>query len=160
MMMDSSRSKGVNRRQLLSWGAVLAAAVAIPSRVWAALVRPEGAFVATALDEAFAELGGVPEINDAIRFATPDIAENGAVVPIQIKVDAEQLPNVSRVFVLVEKNPNPMAAAFDVPAGTDVYVETRVKVAQTCNLYAVVEADGQLFMQARETKVTLGGCGG
>jgi len=57
-------------------------------------------------------------------------------------------------------NPNPMAAVFDIAPDTEVYIETRVKVAQTCNLYAVVEADGQLYMQSRETKVTLGGCGG
>ena len=91
---------------------------------------------------------------------TPDIAENGAVVPIRVEVDAGVLPNVSKVSVLVEMNPNPLAASFDIPAGTEVYIETRVKVAQTCTLYAVVEADGQLYMQSRETKVTLGGCGG
>ena len=54
----------------------------------------------------------------------------------------------------------PLAASFDIPPGTEVYIETRVKVAQTCTLYAVAEADGQLYMQSRETKVTLGGCGG
>jgi sulfur-oxidizing protein SoxY len=91
---------------------------------------------------------------------TPDIAENGAVVPIRVEVDAGALPNITKVSVLVEMNPNPLAASFDIPRGTDVYIETRVKVAQTGNLYAVVESDGQLFMASRETKVTLGGCGG
>ena len=71
----------------------------------------------------------------------------------------QALPNVSKVSVLVEMNPNPLAASFDIPPGTEVYIETRVKVAQTCTLYAVAEADGQLYMQSRETKVTLGGCG-
>jgi sulfur-oxidizing protein SoxY len=61
---------------------------------------------------------------------------------------------------MVEKNPNPLSAMFNVPAGTRPYLETRVKVAQTCNLYAVVDVDGKLYMAAKETKVTLGGCGG
>ena len=109
---------------------------------------------------ALAALGDAPQVHEGIQFMTPDIAENGAVVPIRVEVDTEALPNVSKVSVLVEMNPNPLAASFDIPPGTEVYVETRVKVAQTCALYAVAEADGQLYMQSRETKVTLGGCGG
>ena len=145
---------------MLVWGTFLISAIAAPARVWAALKRPKTVFGATALDQAFKELGGMPVIHEGIRFTAPDIAENGAVVPITIEVDAELLPNVSEVYVLVEKNPNPMAAAFYVADDTDVYVKTRVKVAQTCDLFAVVEAEGKLFMQSKETKVTLGGCGG
>ena len=139
---------------------MLGAAAVFPFKALANMVRPEAAFEATALDDVFAALGQTPEVHDAIQFSTPDIAENGAVVPIRIEVDADALPNVSKVSVLVEMNPNPMAAVFDIAPGTEVYLETRVKVAQTCNLYAVAEADGKLFMQVRETKVTLGGCGG
>jgi sulfur-oxidizing protein SoxY len=61
---------------------------------------------------------------------------------------------------MVEKNPNPMAAMFSMIEGTRPYVETRVKVAQTCNLYAVAETDSNFYMASKETKVTLGGCGG
>jgi sulfur-oxidizing protein SoxY len=61
---------------------------------------------------------------------------------------------------MVEKNPNPLSAMFMIPEGTEKYVETRVKVAQTCDLYAIAEADGKLYMTKKETKVTLGGCGG
>ena len=60
----------------------------------------------------------------------------------------------------IEMNPNPLAAAFAIPKGTEPYVATRVKVAQTCVIYAVVEANGKLYKSGRETKVTLGGCGG
>ena len=158
--MTTTYQKGISRRGWLRWTVILSAAAAIPKRVWAAVARPEAAFGATALDEALAALGDTPQAHEGIQFMTPDIAENGAVVPIRLQVDAEALPNVSKVSVLVEMNPDPLAASFDIPPGTEVYIETRVKVAQTCTLYAVVEADGQLYMQSRETKVTLGGCGG
>ena len=158
--MTTIHIKGVSRRGWLRWTVLLVAAAALPGRVWAAMARPEAAFSATALDEALAVLGDAPQVHEGIQFTTPDIAENGAVVPIRVEVDSRALPKVSKVSVLVELNPNPLAASFDIPSGTEVYIETRVKVAQTCTLYAVVEADGQLYMQSRETKVTLGGCGG
>ena len=158
--MTTIHIKGVSRRGWLRWTLVLGAAAALPGRVWAAMARPRAAFGATALDEALAALGDAPQVHEGIQFTTPDIAENGAVVPIRVEVDSRALPKVSKVSVLVELNPNPLAASFDIPSGTEVYIETRVKVAQTCKLYAVVEAGGQLYMQSRETKVTLGGCGG
>jgi sulfur-oxidizing protein SoxY len=158
-MIKQTHLAGLSRRRFLQWTALLGATMSLPARVWA-WARPEAAFVATGINEALAGLGGTPTVHSAIQFTTPDIAENGAVVPIRIEVDSAALPNVSKVSVLVEMNPNPMAAVFDIAPDTEVYIETRVKVAQTCHLYAVVEADGELYMQARETKVTLGGCGG
>ena len=153
-------SNGISRRAWLRWSVILSAAAALPGRVWSAVIRPEAAFDATALDQALMALGETPTRHAGVIFTTPDIAENGAVVPIRVEVDQTVLPNVSKVSVLVEMNPNPLAAVFDIAPGTEVYIETRVKVAQTGNLYAVVESDGQLFMASRETKVTLGGCGG
>ncbi|MGB2192673.1 MAG: thiosulfate oxidation carrier protein SoxY, partial [Luminiphilus sp.] len=129
--MTTTYSKGISRRGWLRWTAILGVAVALPSRVWAAVARPEAAFGATALDDALAALGDAPQMHEGIQFTTPDIAENGAVVPIRVEVDSEALPNVSKVSVLVEMNPNPLAASFDMPPGTEVYIETRVKVAQT-----------------------------
>jgi sulfur-oxidizing protein SoxY len=158
--MTTMKAKRISRRRWLQWTLVLGAAAALPGRVWATLVRPDAAFGATALDQALAALGDAPSAHEGIEFVTPDIAENGAVVPIRVAVDSAALPNVTKISILVEMNPNPLAASFNIPPGTEVYIETRVKVAQTCTLYAVVEADGQLFMQSRETKVTLGGCGG
>jgi len=148
------------RRSLLRLGALITVVLAMPAQLWAAIARPESAFRATALDDVFRELGGVPEASDGIIFSTPDIAENGAVVPVKVEIDLAILPNVNRLYVLVEKNPNPVAALFEVPPNTQPYVETRVKVAQTCDLYAVAEMDDKFFMAKRETKVTLGGCGG
>ena len=158
--MTTTYSKGISRRGWLRWTMILGAAAALPRRLWAAVARPEAAFGATALDDALAALGDAPQMHEGIQFTTPDIAENGAVVPIRVEVDSEALPNVSKVSVLVEMNPNPLAASFDIPPGTEGYIETRVKAAPTRTLYAVAESDGQLYMQSRETKVTLGGCGG
>jgi len=70
------------------------------------------------------------------------------------------LPNVTMVAILIEKNPNALAAAFTLPAGTQPNVQTRVKMGQTSNVYALVKSDGKFFMATKEIKVTLGGCGG
>ena len=87
----------------------------------------------------------------------PDIAENGAVVPVGV---ASTLPNVTMVAILIEKNPNALAASFNLPEGTEANVQTRVKMGQTSNIYALVKSDGKFFMATKEIKVTLGGCGG
>lgn len=159
-MTHSTHSAGIARRGFLRLGAVIAATALLPAKLWAAMARPKEAFIATGLDETFAQIGGTPEKHEGIIFSTPDIAENGAVVPVKVEIDTAKLPNVEKIYVMVELNPNPLAAMFMVPAGTQPFVETRVKVAQTCNLYAVAEAGGRLYMAAKETKVTLGGCGG
>ena len=117
----------------------------------------EGAFKAKNVDEVFKELGVSPTPSDQITLTTPDIAENGAVVPVAI---SSNLPKTEQIMVLVEKNPNPMAACFNIFDATEASVSTRVKVGQSCNVYAVVKADGKYYSAMRETKVTLGGCGG
>lgn len=148
------------RRVILKAGGalgVLAAAGTWPLQALAKFARPEDAFKAEALDATFAALGGKPEKSDQIDLETPDIAENGAVVPVSV---TSKLPGTEQIWLLVEKNPNPLAGGFMIPDNTEAFVQTRVKVAQTCDIYAVVKADGKLYMTANETKVTLGGCGG
>ena len=151
---------GLTRRGFMRVGGTLLAVAALPQKIWAAALRPKTVFQTTTLEASFEALGGVPQVSDGIIFSTPDIAENGAVVPVRIEIDPSVLPDVSKLYVIVEKNPNPLAAVFQVPPNTQPYAETRVKVAQTGNLYAVAEANGELYMVQRETKVTLGGCGG
>jgi sulfur-oxidizing protein SoxY len=70
------------------------------------------------------------------------------------------LPNTEQISIMIEKNPNMLAATFDIPAGTLPDVQTRVKMGQTSDVYAVVKADGKFYMAKKEIKVTLGGCGG
>lgn len=117
------------------------------------------AFESHALPEARRALGAVEAAQSAeIAFVqTPEIAENGAVVPIGV---TSNIPKTDSVAILIEKNPNPLAAVFDIPPGTEASISTRVKMAQTSNVYALIRADGKYYVTSKEIKVTLGGCGG
>lgn len=119
----------------------------------------KSAFSAKNMDEALNALGViVPENNAAsIQLTVPEIAENGAVVPVTV---SSTLPNVEQISILVDKNPNVLAANFTIPAGTEGLITTRVKMGQTANVVALVKADGKFYRVAREVKVTAGGCGG
>jgi sulfur-oxidizing protein SoxY len=115
------------------------------------------AFELKTMDEALKALGGTPADSKDITITSPDIAENGAVVPVAV---TSNLPKTQEIYIVVEKNPNPLTAGFTIPEGTDPFVSTRVKMGQSTNVYAVVKADGKLYSTHKETKVTLGGCGG
>jgi len=119
----------------------------------------KAAFETHTMDETMKALGGTaPAQSKDIAFvSTPDIAENGAVVPIGI---TSSIPKTESIAVLVEKNPNMLAAVFDIPAGTEPAVTTRIKMGQSSNVYALVKADGKFYVASKEIKVTLGGCGG
>ena len=102
--------------------------------------------------------GGDPaQSKDIVFFQTPEIAENGAVVPIGV---TSNIPKTESIAILIEKNPNLLAAVFDIPTGTEASISTRVKMAQSSNVYALVKADGKYYVAAKDIKVTLGGCGG
>jgi len=117
----------------------------------------KSAFDGKNIDEVFKVLNtGTLEKSSAITFNTPDIAENGAVVPISISSSLK----VEQMAILVDKNPNTLAALFFIPSGTDAFVTSRIKMAQTSNVYALVKSEGKWFMVVKEIKVTLGGCGG
>jgi sulfur-oxidizing protein SoxY len=79
------------------------------------------------------------------------------VVPVTV---VSAIPSTQSIAILIEKNPNTLAAVFDLPAGTDPSITTRVKMAQTSNVYALVKAGGKFYVAHKEIKVTLGGCGG
>lgn len=147
----------IKRRNVLQILAGTAVFAALPIRALASLVRPQTAFDAKNIDSVFSNLGSAPEDSDLIQLETPDIAENGAVVPVEV---TSSVPGTSKISIAIEMNPNPLAAVFAIPEGTEPYVATRIKVAQTCVIYALVEANGKLYKAGRETKVTLGGCGG
>lgn len=151
--MNTSRRSLLKSASVL--GMLLAAGLITEQEAMAADAR--AGFDAKNLSEALAALGGAAVDSKDILITTPDIAENGAVVPVSV---TSNLPNTSDVFVLVEKNPNPLAAAFTIPADTLPFVQTRLKMGQTTNVVVVVRAGGKLFSNSKETKVTLGGCGG
>ena len=117
------------------------------------------AFDTKTLPETFKALGsGTPlPSKDITFFQTPDIAENGAVVPIGV---ASAIPKTESIAILIEKNPNTLAAVFEISPRTDPAISTRVKMGQSSNIYALVKADGKYYVASKEIKVTLGGCGG
>jgi sulfur-oxidizing protein SoxY len=115
------------------------------------------AFDAKTIAEAVKAMGGAAATSDQVTVVSPDIAENGAVVPVGA---TSNIPNTTEIYLLVEKNPTPLAAGFVIPAGTEASVQTRLKMGQSTNVVAVVKAGDKLFSATKETKVTLGGCGG
>lgn len=118
----------------------------------------KAAFDAKSMADTLKALGAAsPADSKDVQVTGPDIAENGAVVPVGV---ASSLPNISMVAILIEKNPNALAATFALPEGTEANVQTRVKMGQTSNIYALVKSDGKFYMATKEIKVTLGGCGG
>ena len=149
------------RRKMLTTSAqvagLLAAAGVLPATAHAAW--PQNAFDAkTMADAAKAFGGGAPVESKDITVTGPDIAENGAVVPVGCSTT---LPGVKRMMILVEKNPSVLAAAFDVSDAVDASFNTRVKMGQSSNVFAVaMMADGKVLYSVKEIKVTLGGCGG
>jgi len=138
---------------------LLAAAGWLAPESAAAQAWNKNAFEAKTMDETMKAFGGgAPAQSKDITFvSTPDIAENGAVVPIGV---SSAIPKTESIAILIEKNPNMLAASFDIPAGTDPSVTTRVKMGQSSNVYALVKADGKYYVASKEIKVTLGGCGG
>lgn len=118
----------------------------------------KAAFDAKSMADTLKAMGAAaPADSKDVQVTGPDIAENGAVVPVGV---TSTLPNVTMVAILIEKNPNALSASFNLPAGTEANVQTRVKMGQTSNVYALVKSDGKFFMANKEIKVTLGGCGG
>ena len=117
------------------------------------------AFSSKAMDEALSALGvtATADGTGSIQLTVPEIAENGAIVPVTV---ASSLANVEQISIFVDKNPNVMAANFVFPQGTEGMVTTRVKMGQTANVVALVKADGKFYRTAKEVKVTAGGCGG
>ncbi len=147
-----------NRRAVLKAGGALATLVSL-GVVTAEQAQASGrdGFAAKTLADALKAVGGQPATSDQVQIVSPDIAENGAVVPVGA---VSKLPNTTEIYLLVEKNPTPLSAMFMIPAGTEADVQTRLKMGQSTNVLAVVKADGKLYSAVKETKVTLGGCGG
>lgn len=113
-------------------------------------------FDAKTMDEAFDAMGvAIPKNSDAIQLTAPEIAENGAVVPITV---TSSLVHTEQIAILVDKNPTMLVANFLFPEGTEGFVTTRIKMAQTSSIIVLVKADGKFYRASQEVKVTAGGC--
>ncbi len=151
------------RRNVLK-GASSASAVAMavaagllkPTLVLAAWNKP--AFESKSMDEAMKGLGaGAAVDSKSITIKAPDIAENGAVVPVEV---TSTLPNTTNISIFAEKNGTPLVGSYSLSNGAPGFVSTRIKMGTTSLVRAVVTAGGKTYTAAKEVKVTIGGCGG
>jgi len=151
----------LNRREVISHSAKVAGLLAtvglLPAQAQAAY--NSAAFEFKTMADLVKALGGsTPAESKDVTVTGPDIAENGAVVPIGVSTT---LPGVKQLLLLIEKNPSVLSALFNVTDAVDPSFSTRVKMGQSSNVYAVaMMADGKVFYAGKEVKVTLGGCGG
>ncbi|HYC49389.1 MAG TPA: thiosulfate oxidation carrier protein SoxY [Burkholderiales bacterium] len=137
-------------------GALAAAGLLATSPARAAAWNKAG-FESKALNDALKNLGAANAVESRdITITAPDIAENGAVVPVAV---TSRIPNTQSISLIAEKNPFPLAATFDVANGAEPYASVRIKMGQTSNVRAIVKADGKFYTAAKEVKVTVGGCG-
>jgi sulfur-oxidizing protein SoxY len=120
---------------------------------------PSASFKARELAAALQSIVGdkTPQESEHIRIKAPEIAENGAVVPLTISTD---LPDVKSIALFVSNNPSPLVSTFTFDGIIEPYVSTRVKMAKTSAIVALVETSSGYFTASRDIKVTIGGCGG
>jgi len=155
----------IEKRRMFLKGGVAAGVVS--AALGAGLLAPravlaewkESAFKAKAVGDALKDMLGsaeAAESGDIVFKSTPEIAENGAVVPVTVE---STLPAVESITLLVKGNATPLVAVFELP-GAEAYVATRIKMGKTSDVVAVVKSGGKLYQAAKEVKVTIGGCGG
>jgi sulfur-oxidizing protein SoxY len=149
------------RRETLKQSAVVAGLLASTGLFprYASAAWNTSAFEAKNVADVMKAFGAsAPVASSAVLLTAPDIAENGAVVPMGV---ATALPGVKHMLVLVEKNPSTLVAKFDVTDAVEPNFLTRAKMGQSSDVYAVaIMNDGKALYAKKEVKVTLGGCGG
>jgi sulfur-oxidizing protein SoxY len=163
---DDQFPESAATRRLILKGAVVVALIGlgdfsfgpVPAFAAANDKWPEDAFKQKGTADAIKALyGKTAEVSDKVKLDAPEIAENGAVVPVSVTTT---LTDVTSISFLVADNPNALAASYDIPPGTMPSVANRLKMAKTSSVTAIVEAAGKLYSATKEVKVTVGGCGG
>lgn len=145
----------------LAGSAVVLAGAGAAGFLRSAGARAEGwnkaGFESKAVSDVLKSLGatGAVESKDIVITA-PDIAENGAVVPVEV---TSRIPGTQSISIIAEKNPFPLAASVDLANGSEPYTYVRIKMGDTSNVRAIVKAGGKVYTAAKEIKVTIGGCG-
>lgn len=120
---------------------------------------PKAAFTATDTNAALTDLLGsdVTESSDQVKIKAPDIAENGAVVPVTVESDVDGAKSIS---IMAAGNGTPLIASFELGSDAVPFVSTRIKMAKTADVIAVIQTENGLLSAAKPVKVTIGGCGG
>jgi len=150
------------KRRIFLQGTVAASAVGVA--VSAGLLTPAqvmaeelGAFAATTLEDALKAMAVTPEESKDITIKAPEIAENGAVVPVTISTT---IAGATEISILVANNPTPLAGTFKLGEGVEAMASTRIKMGKTSDVIALVKAGDKVYSAKQEVKVTIGGCGG
>ncbi len=149
----------INRRNFLGLGLGALAVSMAPTTLSAINFRETKpkAWTATKVDVAMQELFGTSTTTEGkVKLKAPDIAENGAVIPVEVSSKLKG----SKVAIFQDANPEATVAVFTVPEGGIIDYSIRIKMAKTGKVTAVVEADGKLYSTTKDVKVTIGGCGG
>lgn len=116
------------------------------------------AFDAKVLADALKNIGATSAADsDKIQLKAPEIAENGAIVPVEI---TSRIPGTQTIYVIADKNPQPLVAIFDITAGLEPFISTRIKMGESSKIRVLVKAGGKFYVTSQEVKVTIGGCGG
>lgn len=146
----------MQRRKFIQFLFGAASLALLPARAFAA-VWNAAAFQATQADAALTGLG-VSKLKSSslITVVAPDKAENGAVVQIEV---TSNIPNTESIAILVDKNPTSLIAHFKFSHGADPFVVTRIKMAETSDVQAVIKADNQYFVAKKRVEVLENGCG-
>lgn len=118
----------------------------------------KSAFDARALDDALRNIGASDAVESGqIQLKAPEIAENGAIVPVEI---TSGIAGTQTIIIIADRNPQPLTAIFDIADGLEPFISTRIKMGESSKVTVVVKANGKFYFTAREVKVTIGGCGG
>ena len=144
------KSVETTRRETLALAAMASLAALLAPR----MVLADEAAVAAEIKKLY---GDKKFDSGKIKLDAPEIAENGAVVPVSVTT---ALADVTSISFLVSENPVALIASYKIPAGTVPSIANRIKMAKTSNVLVVVEAGGKLYSATKEVKVTVGGCGG
>ena len=153
----------LSRREILRILATGAGYLAVLSSAW----RPvtvlaaqwnRAAFEAKALADSLKNIGALSiSDSDQIELKAPEIAENGAIVPVEV---SSKIPGTQSIYIIADKNPQPLVAIFDLGSNLEPYVSTRIKMGESSKVRALVRAGDKFYMATQEVKVTIGGCGG
>lgn len=156
--MNQLRRKGLSAAGGAGLYAALVAIGMVPAGRAHAQAFNAAAFQTKTIAETLKALGATTTIDSKdVVINSPDIAENGAVVPVGVR---SNLPKTEQIALLVEKNPNMLCGSYDILEGCEPDVSMRVKMGQSSDVVALVKADGKYYLAKKEIKVTLGGCGG
>lgn len=154
----------MTRRQFLRATLLCGGYVAIVAAGWLRCARAlaaewnKPAFDATALADTLKNIGATSvSESDQIQLKAPEIAENGAIVPIEI---TSRIASTQTIYIIADRNPQPLVAIFDIEPGLEPFISTRIKMGESSKVRVLVKAGDKFYAAVQEVKVTIGGCGG